>query len=159
MSATVSNILSTRSQNAQLQAQANSDYYQAEATRKQGMAAEENILSQTKAAAGSAETSAAGSGVVFNEGSALDNIKRTVYQGTKDALTARNNAYASAQNLQAAGDSAINAKSSTFETLLSGLSGLGQDIMTYGTLASGISDWLSGTTTSSVTTTSQYVSK
>lgn len=134
MSSALSNIVSARTQNEQLQAQANQAYYSAEASRKQGMAAEQNILAQTKAAAGAAETSAAGSGVVFNEGSALDNIKRTVYQGTKDAMQARSNAYMTAANQQATGESYEAAKQSTTEILLSGLSGAGQDYLTYSKL-------------------------
>jgi hypothetical protein len=159
MSSTLSNIAGSIQQNKNLQAQANADYASAESTRRAGMAEEENILSQTRAAAGSAEASAAGSGVVFNEGSALDNIKRTVYQGTKDAMTARNNAYGQAANLQSTAESLESSKSSTFGILMSGLSGVGSDISLYSGLYSGVSDWLSGTTQASVTSTSQYVNK
>jgi hypothetical protein len=74
-------------------------------------------------------------------------------------MTARNNAYGQAANLQSTAESLESSKSSTFGILMSGLSGVGSDISLYSGLYSGVSDWLSGTTQASVTSTSQYVNK
>lgn len=131
MSQVFTNFMQARDQNRQLTMQAQVDDYQAELYRQQGMAQEQNILDQTRRAEGRAITGAAGAGVDVTEGSALENIRNTVYLGTRDALQARANAY---QNAAMSGVNARNTRRSRlspFEIMMSAAAGAPQDYQTY----------------------------
>lgn len=122
-----SSLLSSQSQNEQIENQAQAQEYAAGETLYSGRSQASQIRSQADSVTGATKAAAAGSGVMVGTGSVLDTLEESAFNIELDALTTETDAKRSYANQMATAASTRASKASGLSMLLgasgSGLSG------------------------------------